>query len=122
MRRPAPGLALLSVLLLLTAMLVLAVTAQQLVLLGALTTRNQLTLAEADANLHSRTTLGLLLLEQQLSAGGTLPALPDLPADLDYSRLGPQHARLRVQGTSPALARELTIALNGTHLSIIGSH
>lgn len=114
------GLALVSVLLLLSAMLVMAVAMQLLALLGALTTRNQLNHAVAEAELHSRLTQTLILLETQLGAGDELPSVAYVPDGTSYQRLGPAHARVTVASSQPPLlAREVIVELAGARLLVV---
>src|SRR5690554_35704 len=99
-------------------MLVMAVAMQLLALLGALSTRNQLAFATAEAELHTRLTHSLLLLEDQLLAG-ELPHAPYMPDGAEYERLGPEHARLRLANPQPPLlAREVTVELRSHRLHV----
>lgn len=114
------GIALISVLLLLTAMLVMALTMQLLALLGALSSRNQLAHAAAEAEQHSRLTWSLLALEQQLEPDGELPLSPHLPAGLSYSRQTGSLARLAIQSSSPPhLALEVLLELSGKRVRVL---
>lgn len=118
--RRQQGVALISVLLLLSAMLVMAVAMQLLALLGALATRNQLAFAAAEAELHSRLTHSLLLLEGQLGPAGEMPAVPLLPAGTDYQLIGPKQARLQLANPQPPqLAREVVVEVNAGRIAVI---
>lgn len=120
MRQEPAGIALISVLLLLSAMLVMALTMQLLALLGVLTTRNQLAFAEAEAELHSRLNYGLLTIEQQIGTTGELPESPYLPDWISYSRESIELARLAVSSSQPPhLALEALIQLQGTRLELV---
>lgn len=118
-RTARQGIALISVLLLLTAMLVMTLTMQLLALLGALTTRNQLAYAQAEAELHSLLTHSLLTLEQQVVPGGELPVSASLPAAVSYTRQSPQLARLVISSGTGQLALEVLVQLEGSRLRVI---
>lgn len=117
--RTGTGIALVSVLLLLSAMLIMALTMQLLALLGALATRNQLSYAAADAEVNSRLHHSILLLEQQ-SAGGELPITPELPGWSEYSLRSETVAHLVVHsGQPPHLALEALIRLDGARIEVM---
>lgn len=108
------GMALISVLLLLTAMLVMALAVQMMALLGFMTTRNQIAFAQSEAEMHSRLTHSLLILESQLTAPNELPESPVMPAGTSYTRLDEQHARLLIDDPEPPrLGMEVTVELTG---------
>ena len=90
-----------------------------LALLGALTTRNQLTFAQAEAELHSLLTHSLLTLEQQAVPGGELPVSASLPAAVSYTRQSPQLARLVISSGTGQLALEVLVQLEGSRLRVI---
>ena len=114
------GLALVSVLLVLTVMLVFAVTAQQMVLLTALTIRNQLALSQAEAEQESLMNLALLLTEAQLEAGGRLPESALMPAGADYVLESAEQARITISAIKPALAVELTVMAHSGRVTVTG--
>lgn len=114
------GMALVAVLLLLTAMLTMAAALQLLALLGALSTRNQIAFAAAEAEQHTRLTHSLLLLESQLEGPDTLPPDPLLPEGTRYARISNEHARLQLTSPAPPnLALEVMIELRGGTAHVI---
>lgn len=114
------GMALVSVLLLLAAMLTMAVALQLLALLGALSTRNQIAYAAAEAEQHTRLTHSLLLLESQLDGPDELPVAPLMPAGTHYSRISNEHARLQLDSPEPPnLALEVIVELSGSTAQVI---
>lgn len=121
MRGTRAGVALVSVLLLLTAMLVMALAVQMMALLGFLTTRNQIAFAQSEAAMHSRLTHSLLMLESQLVAGtGELPEAPLMPAGTGYTRLDEKHARLLIEDPEPPrLGMEVIVELTGGTTQVI---
>lgn len=117
------GMALISVLLLLAAMFTMAIALQLLALLGALSIRNQIAFAAAEAELHTRLTHSLLLLETQLAGPGELPAAALMPAGTNYTRISNEHARLQVDSPEPPnLALEVIVELRGTTAHVIMRH
>ena len=113
------GMALISVLLLLAAMLTMAVAMQMMALLGAISTRNQIAFARAEAELHTRLTHSLLILETQLAAPDELPESPHMPTGTRYNRISNQHAQLQIDSPEPPhLGMEVTIELRSgtTHV------
>lgn len=113
------GMALVTVLLLLSAMLVMALTMQLLALFGALIVRNQLSAAQAEAALASLLTHSVLLLEEQLQPGPLLPATPLLPQHVSYERLSDSEARLALSSSQPQqLATEVLLQLQGNRIEL----
>jgi|GEM_PF-4360621 len=113
------GMALVTVLLLLSAMLVMALTMQLLALFGALTVRNQLSAAQAEAALASLLTHSVLLLEEQLQPGPLLPTAPLLPQHVSYERLSDSEARLALSSSQPQqLATEVLLQLQGNRIEL----
>ncbi len=118
--RAGTGIALVSVLLLLSAMLIMALSMQLLALLGALATRNQLAYAAADAELNSRLHHSILLLEQQSAGSGELPGTANLPDWSEYRQQSPTVAHLLVHsGQPPHLALEALLQLSGGRIEVM---
>lgn len=113
------GAALVMVLLLLAALFTMAVAVQFSALLGALSVRNQISHARAQAELQTLLTQALLLLEEQAASTGSLPAIAVLPAGVTWSRLGAAHGQLRLESNAPQLALEVTVGLQGTRLEVL---